>query len=280
LNYPRGLVTDLAGNLYIGRLQQLSHPHGCAQWRHQVRSSEPASVAPQATEAPPPALAFYHLGARIGTAAGSLYIAEYGANRIRKVAGGIINTIAGSGTSGYAGDGGSAIAASLKSPMGVAVGRCRQFLHCRLFQSSNSQVAGGNISTVAGTGTAGYSGDGGPATSAQLNYPRGIALDSSGNLYIADYSNNRVRMIATNGAIMNCRRNGIAGHGGDAGSAANAQLTSPLGVTLDYGGNLYVADSTRVRKVIPSGVHLDGYRQRAPVAVFGRWRSGERCSAG
>ena len=109
----------------------------------------------------------------------------------------------------------------------------------------------GIIGTVAGNGIAGYSGDGGLATSAELNLPYGVAVDSAGNLYIAEYGGNRVRKVNTSGIISTVAGNGVPGYSGDGGPAISAELSVPCGVTLDAAGNIYIADMAnyRIRKV-------------------------------
>src|ERR1051325_5881865 len=111
------------------------------------------------------------------------------------------------------------------------------------------------ITTVAGNGSAGFSGGGGAATSAQLNNPFSVAVDSAGNIYIAEWSNHRVRKVDTSGTITTFAGIGIAGFGGDGGPANQAALNSPEGVAVDSAGNVYIADSfnNRIRKVDPSG---------------------------
>src|SRR5262249_54837927 len=114
----------------------------------------------------------------------------------------------------------------------------------------------GVINTVAGFGLyGGYSGDGGPATSAQLSFPKDVAVDASGNIYIADSGNNRVRLISPSGIITTAAGTGVAGYSGDAGLATNAQLSLPSGLALDSVGNMYVADTNnyRIRKISTSG---------------------------
>src|ERR1051325_5615610 len=113
--------------------------------------------------------------------------------------------------------------------------------------------AGGGIVTVAGTGAAGSSGDGGQATSALLNSPRGVAVDAAGNLYIADTGNNRIRKVTPTGQISTFAGNGLPGFSGDAGLAIFAQIGSPIGVSSDANGNVYLTDGTRVRKVTAAG---------------------------
>jgi hypothetical protein len=111
----------------------------------------------------------------------------------------------------------------------------------------------GTITTVAGNGTPGFSGDGGPATNARLRPPTGVAVDAAGNLYIADIFNQRVRKVSTSGTITTVAGTGIYGFSGDGGPATNARLAYPSGVAVDAAGNLYIADQNnhRVRKVAP-----------------------------
>jgi trimeric autotransporter adhesin len=189
---------------------------------------------------------------------GNLYIADTGNNRIRKVTvGGIISTVAGNGGSGYSGDGGTATLAKLDSPMGVAVDSSGNLYIADTWNNRIRKVtAGGIISTVAGNGNSGYSGDGGTATLAQLDYPTGVAVDSSGNLYIADTWNSRIRKVTAGGIISTVAGNGNSGYSGDGGTATLAQLDYPIGVAVDSSGNLYIADTwnSRIRKVTAGGI--------------------------
>jgi trimeric autotransporter adhesin len=188
--------------------------------------------------------------------AGNLYIADGANDRIRKVTpAGIISTVAGSGNRGYSGDGGPATSAQLKEPNGVAIDSTGNLYIADYGNNRIRQVTpAGIISTVAGTGTSGsYSGDGGPATSAQLNAPIGVALDSVGNLFIADSFNNRIRKVTPAGNISTVAGNGSPGYSGDGGPGVDAQINDPLALTVDSTGNLYIADSHRIRKVTPAG---------------------------
>ena len=166
----------------------------------------------------------------------------------------IITTFAGSGTAGYAGDGGSPTAAELNQPHGVAVDASGNLF---IADTANNRIreivaATGKIITVAGTGTAGYNGDGIGATAAELNGPQSVALDGSGDLYIADTGNNRVReVVAATGKILTVAGTGSAGYNGDAIAATAAELNAPESVAVDTSGNLFVADSAnnRIREV-------------------------------
>lgn len=190
-------------------------------------------------------------------ASGTLFFADGGNNRVRKVTvGGIISTVAGSGTAGYSGDGGPATSARLSTP-GRVVADAAGNLYISDDQNHciRKVTPGGTISTVAGTGVSGYGGDGGAATSAKLSFPSGIALDGAGNLYICDSGNNRVRKVTAGGTISTVAGTGTAGYAGDGLSATSAKLSSPRGLALDRSGNLYIADlnNGRIRKVSTGG---------------------------
>jgi len=188
---------------------------------------------------------------------GNLYIADTLNHRVRKVdASGNISTVAGNGTDGYSGDGGAAASAQLNKPFGVAVDSGGNLYIADTFNHRVRKVdASGNISTVAGNGTAGYSGDGGAAASAPLNKPYGVAVDSGGNLYIADTFNHRIRKVDASGNISTVAGTGTAGNPGEGEFATSANIKYPYGVAVDSGGNLYIADTLnhRVRKVDASG---------------------------
>ncbi len=189
--------------------------------------------------------------------AGNVYIADYYNNRIRKVtvSTGIITTFAGTGASSYSGDGGAATSASLFFPNYVAIDSLDNVY---ISDGSNHRirkvtVSTGIITTIAGSSTSGsYSGDNGPATSATLSGPSGIALDSAGNIYIADTNNNRIRKVTVStGIITTYAGIGTQGFSGDNGQASSATFISPSGVAVDSSGNVYIADysNQRIRKV-------------------------------
>ncbi len=189
---------------------------------------------------------------------GNLYIADALNRRIRKVAtNGIITTVAGNGTVGFSGDGGAATAASLNNPVGVAVdGTGNLYIADALNHRIRKVATNGIITTVAGNGTTSYNGDGGLATAAGLNYTASVVVDGSGNLYIADQGNHRIRKVATNGIITTVAGTGTAGYSGDGGLATAAKLANPASVVLDGMGNLYIADygNNRIRKVAINGI--------------------------
>lgn len=163
-----------------------------------------------------------------------------------------ISTVAGNGTSGYSGDGGAAKSAMLNGPIGVAVDASSNLDIADAANQVVRRVTAGKISTLAGTGTAGYAGDGSGATGAELNTPTRAVTDTFGNVYIADSGNNVIRMIAPSGVISTVAGNVCvsgqttpcgAGPYGDGGPATSAQLNNPLGIAVDSAGNLYIADT-------------------------------------
>jgi sugar lactone lactonase YvrE len=190
---------------------------------------------------------------------GNLYIADSNNNVVRKVAAGtgIITTIAGTGVAGFSGDGGPATSAQLNYPYGLALDSSGNLYISDLSNSRIRKItaATGIITTIAGNGTFGRSGDGGPATSAELSYPYGITIDGSGNLFIADADNDELReVVAATGSITTVAGNGSYGYSGDGGRATSASFRLPEGVAVDASGNLYIADSWNnvIRKVTAS----------------------------
>ena len=171
--------------------------------------------------------------------------------------GGIITTVAGNGINGNSGDGDPATNASLSNPQGVAVDGFGNLL---IADSGNNRIreisTSGIITTVAGTNGGPYFGDGGPAINAGLNQPTGAAVDASGNLFIADYGNNRIRQVDTDGIITTLAGTNISGFSGDGGTAINAQLFLPQSVAQDATGNLFIADTrnNRIRKIGADGI--------------------------
>jgi sugar lactone lactonase YvrE len=188
---------------------------------------------------------------------GNLFIADGGNNRVRKVdTNGIITTVAGDGTPGYTGDGGTATNATLMGPAGVALDTYGNLFIADGNNCIRKVDTNGFIVTVAGNGTPGYSGDGGAATNAELSAPTGLAVDACGNLFIGDQINNRIRKVDINGIITTVAGNGTPGYSGDDGAATNASLNQPTDVAVDAIGNLYISDplNHRIREVGTNGI--------------------------
>jgi streptogramin lyase len=168
-------------------------------------------------------------------------------------AAGTIVTFAGTGEKGYSGDGGPAAQAKLNNPFDVALDGNGSLFFSDTFNHCIRRVDArtGVISTVAGCGEKGYSGDGGPATKARLNEPYGVELDKEGNLYVVDRLNYCIRRVDVSGKVETIAGTGKSGSGGDGGPAREAMLEEPNGIALDGKGNLYVADvaDQRVRVV-------------------------------
>jgi uncharacterized protein (TIGR03437 family) len=248
LGNPDYIVVDAADNLYIAdqtncRIRKVSHGiittvvgNGNQGYSGDGGPATKASLNQPAGVAVDPA--------------GNLYIADWLNQVIRKVSGGIITTVAGTGAIGYSGDGGPATNASLNFPIGVAVDSASNLYIADTYNNRLRKVSGNIITTTAGNGTNRYSGDGGPATGASFNGPSDVAVDSAGNLYIADTNNNRIRKVS-GGIITTVAGSGSAGYSGDGGPATSAQLNGPTGVAVDFAGNIYIGDGFNpvVRKV-------------------------------
>ena len=255
LNYPNDIAVDAAGNLFIAD-----------SWNNRIRKVSNGVITTVAGNgsygfsgdggAATNARLAYPYGVAVD-AVGNLFIADSSNNRIRKVStNGTITTAAGNGSYGFSGDDGAATNASLDSPYSVAVDATGNLF---IADSSNNRirkVSNGVITTVAGNGSPGYSGDGGLATNANLNNPYGVAVDAFGGIFIADSDNQRVRKVSTNGIITTVAGNGAATFAGDNGTATNASLNSPYGVAVDALGEIFIADcyNQRIRKVSPGGV--------------------------
>ena len=248
LNLPTANAMDAAGNLYIADAQNnvirkvdtngvmwtvAGNNHSGAGYTNAVEAATNVTLSlPQGVAV---------------DGSGNIYIADSGNGVVRKVnTSGMIATIAGNGTNGYSGNGVWATNAELNSPFGVAVDSGGNVY---IADSNNSLIrkvdTNGWITTVAGNYSLGwgYSGDGGAATNAKLNAPYSVAVDSGGNLYIADSNNNVIRKVGTNGIITTVAGNSGGSFSGDGGAATNAQIGSPCGVAVDVVGNIYIPDT-------------------------------------
>ncbi len=238
LNMPNGVAVDTAGNVYIadsgnGRIRKVSKGAiatvaGGASGNFGDNGSARGAALSQP------------FGVAVD-AAGNVYIADTLDNAIRKVSNGAITTLAGNGSYAYSGDNGPAVDAALNQPYGVAVDASGNVYIADTYNSVVRKVSNGVITTFAGTGTYGYSGDNGPATGAKLCAPFGVAVDSLGNVYIADSVCSVVRKVS-NGIITTLAGIGIRGYSPADGPAASALLNSPAAVAVDTAGNVYISD--------------------------------------
>ena len=272
LYVPTGVFADGAGNLYIADvgnqrirkvdLSGIITTDG-GHWRERLFGRQR------------PALRQFLQPVRVVVdPSGNVLVADQSNHRIRKIApNGIITTFAGIGvgtpaSGAFSGDGGPAVNASLNNPTALTVdGAGVVYFSDQFNQRIRKITPDGIITTIAGNGTAGPGGDGGPALAASLNYPGGITVDAAGNLYFNDDLNYRTRRIATNGTISTVAGTGAEGFSGDGGAATAASLNGNFGVTLDLAGNLYIADSTnnRIREVYGA---VPGFTPSIPAAGF------------
>jgi sugar lactone lactonase YvrE len=252
VSVPAGLAVDAAGNLYVAE-----------NLGNRVRKITPAGIISTVAgtgvagfsgdDGPATAAKLNGPWGLAVDATGNLFIADSDNHRVRRVdTAGVMTTIAGYGFEGYNGDGNFAIFSGLAHPLGVAVDGTGNVW---IADTRNDRIrrvsTGGIISTVAGTGVRGFSGDGALALAAQLSLPASIKLDASGNAYVTDSGNYRVRKFADGGSINTVAGNGVYGFSGDGGPPTSAALAFPYDAAVDASGNLYIADTdnNRIRKV-------------------------------
>lgn len=262
LNYPAGIGVDASVNVYVtdmlsACIRKIDNSTGIITTIAGVPGTSTGFFSGNGGLATAATFSWYALGA-IPHSSGNIYIADAGSNIICKVTAstGIISIIAGvNGSSGSTGDGGAATSAKLNYPVAMAFDAAGNNLYiadCYNHKIRKVNISTGIITTVAGSGAAGSSGDGGAATSAKLNYPAGVAVDGAGNVYIGDGMNNKIRKVtAATGVISTFAGTGVAGLSGDGGAATSAKLNAPQGVAIDVSGNIYFADQAnhRIRKV-------------------------------
>jgi hypothetical protein len=251
---PSAVAYDASGNLYLADAQN-----------HVVReiskNGQISTIAGTGTEgyggdgaAATAALLDTPTGVAVDSN-GNVYIADSHNHRIRKVSGGTITTVAGTGTAGFAGDGSAATAAQLSLPSAVAVDSSGNVYIADTNNQRIRKITGTTITTIAGNGEELYAGDGAAATAAVLDLPTGVAVDATGNVYIADRHNHRVRMVTPAGTISTIAGSGTAsfsgGFSGDGAPATAAMLAKPSGVSVDGVGNISIADTDnqRIRQV-------------------------------
>ena len=262
-----GVAVDSTGNLYIAdaynyRIRRVDAATGTITT---IAGDGNTCEGTCGDGGPAVSAEFWALRSVAVDSADNLYFTDGNNCRIRKIdhVTGIVNTVAGApgGTIGCiegTGDGTPAVGAQLNLPMGIALDSAGNLFIADEFHQSIRRVDAntGIITTVAGNGTAGFSGDDGPATAAQLHNPTAVAVDKRGNIYIGDSLNNRIRKVTPGGTILTVLGDGNPFHKGEGGPATQAQLNDPLGVATDNAGNLYIADwdHNMVRNVSPTGV--------------------------
>ena len=256
LDGPGSTARDKAGNIYIGDAKN-----------NRIRKISPAGIittiagtgdAGYGGDGGPATAAKINSAEKVTTGPdGSVYLSDYENHRIRKISPqGIITTYVGTGVAGYAGDGGPATAAKINGPNDLQMTDDGTLYFADLASDTIQKVTpDGIITTVAGTGEGGFSGDGGPATRARLNVPSLTVGPDGRTLYLADYRNHRIRRVDPNGVITTIAGTGGEGSGGDGGPATAAQFKNPSSVAVDGSGALYIADNgnDRVRRIDPNG---------------------------
>jgi sugar lactone lactonase YvrE len=280
LNLLSGVVVDNSGNLYIAdrfnnRVRKVVLSTGI------ITTYAGNGTASYSGDGGPATAAELNgpITAGIDTA-GNLFIADYNNHRIRKIDAltGIITTVAGNGIGSYSGDGGAATAAELNGPYYVRVDAVGNMI---ISDDNNNRIRRvdaitGIITTIAGNGVSGWTGDGGQATAAELNDPNGTCFDNSGNLIIADWGNNRIRKLdMSTGIITPIAGNGVGNFSGDGGAATAAELKGPSAMSVDATGNIYIADThnNRIRKIsISTGI--DEIKQSDKLTIYPNPNSG------
>lgn len=253
--WPTGLAVDRTGNLFIAD-----------QFNNVIRKVDTSGIITtiagtagiigySGDGGAATAAAFWHPNDVGVDTAGNVYVADRDNQVIRKIdRAGIITTVGGNNTVGYSGDGGPATNAQMDYPSGLCVDKAGNIFIADLYNSRVRKIdTEGIITTIAGIGTKAFSGDGGPATSAEINNVSAICIDTAGTIYFTDYNNYRIRKVDKAGFISTIAGNGLFGYSGDNIMATTASISYAEGVAVDTAGNVYIADyaNSRLRKVTP-----------------------------
>ena len=237
LYFPSGVTLDSIGNLYVAdtdRIRKVSN--GVITT---VAGNGYTGFSGDNGPATSAQLDLFPYGGIAVDSADNLYIADSNNYRIRKVSNGVMTTVAGTGYPGFSSDNGPATSAELSLPAGIEVDSSGNLYIADAYANRIRKISNGVITTAAGSGNLGFSGDNGPATSAEMNDPFGVAVDLAGNIYIADTYNYRIRKVSQ-GVITTAAGNGTYNFSGDNLPAVSAQLLTPYGVVADSAGNLYI----------------------------------------
>ena len=252
INRVVGLAADAAGNIYMA--EELNNRVRKVDTNGVITTIAGTGTAGFSGDQGPAQLA--QLSGPLGvcvSSSGDIFINDQGNKRIRKIsAAGLISTYAGNGASGNSGDGSPATQASFTIPIRCAVdANSNLFIVDQGAHVIRKVDTSGTITRFAGNGSQGFSGDSGPALAASMNNPTALAFDPSGNLYVTDQLNQRIRMIDTTGKITTVAGNGNIGFSGDGSTATTASLNYPGGIVTDSSGSLYIVDTVnnRIRKV-------------------------------
>jgi uncharacterized protein (TIGR03437 family) len=265
LNRPEGVTVGPSGLVYIA--DTFNNRVRVVSLGGTIQTAAGTGISSLSGDGAAATTATFFLPTDVATdSGGNLYIADYGNGRLRKVAQGIIETVAGGESTTVIFDEAPATTVRLNGPTGLAVDGSGDIFFAeggigtgtglsmgdfKVWEINNVGIA----STAAGNGAESYSGDNGAATAAQLNRPANMVFDAAGNFYIADSASNRVRKVLPSGIIVTAAGNGLAGYSGDGGPATVAELNNPQGLAADADGNVYIADTgnNRIRKLLPGG---------------------------